>query len=100
MSSTRAILFRAEARAELLRARDWYESRQPALGAAFAAEIDHVVEQPRLSPERYPVVHRDIRRALVRRFPYGIFYQVSASGIVVLSISHLKRNPRRWQSRA
>ena len=96
----RNVTFRPEARTELLAARRWYGTARPGLGAAFVDEIDRLIDQVRRAPDLFPVVHRDIRRAMVRRFPYGIFYRHTSASILVLSVSHLKRNPRRWQSRA
>lgn len=50
-------------------------------------------------PEIFPVVHRQTRRALLRRFPYGLYYRIVDDQIVVVACMHGRRNPRRWQSR-
>jgi plasmid stabilization system protein ParE len=50
-------------------------------------------------PLQFPVVYRNRRRAGVRRFPYGIFFEVQDNRIVVIACFHCRRNPRRWQSR-
>ena len=49
-------------------------------------------------PLTYPVVHRDSRRALMTRFPFGIYFRVEQSQIVVVAVVHASRHPRRWQS--
>jgi plasmid stabilization system protein ParE len=46
------------------------------------------------------VVFQDLRRLLVRRFPYGIFYRVNADRITVVAVYHTSRDPRGWQDRA
>jgi toxin ParE1/3/4 len=51
------------------------------------------------NPNQYPVVHRNVRRALVRRFPYGVFYVVEGQRIVVLAVFHGSRDPSQWKSR-
>ena len=47
-----------------------------------------------------PIVHHDIRRQLLRRFPYGILYRVIQGRVVVLGFFHARRNPRAWRSRS
>ena len=51
-------------------------------------------------PLRYPVVHRNIRRALVRRFPYGVFYTLIEDEVLVVACFHSKRNPSLLVDRA
>ena len=47
----------------------------------------------------YPLMHRTVRRGWIRRFPYGLFYQVEAGVVVVIGVLHARRDPRCWQSR-
>ena len=47
----------------------------------------------------YPIVHHQIRRALIRKFPYGIFYFIEGDTIVVIACFHAKRDAKRWQER-
>ena len=49
---------------------------------------------------RAHAVHRHVRRALIRRFPYGIYYAVDEELIEVIAVFHAKRDPKRWQDRA
>ena len=91
--------FRPEARDELLEAQAWYERRAAGLGAAFARAVEAAVESLHRAPEQYPVVHRDVRRVLLRRFPYAIFYRAADDDIIVLAVFHLARDPARWRSR-
>jgi hypothetical protein len=41
-----------------------------------------------------------VRRALVRRFPYAVFYRVESDAPVIIACVHCRSHPRRWQSRA
>jgi plasmid stabilization system protein ParE len=77
----------------------WYEERQSGLGEALLEEAQAVMDRMLLLPRAYPVVHRDTRRALIRRFPYGIFFRVDGDAVIVLAVYHLRRNPRSWQQR-
>ena len=84
---------------ELAEARDWYESCLPGLGAEFLDEVDHRLASIRDLPEACPQVHQEIRRALLSRFPYGIFYVIQENGIFILACFHASRDPRQWKRR-
>ena len=90
------VSFRPQAVEELRSAQAWYEAQRVGLGREFEAETGRVVELLGRSPLLFPVTHGDIRRAVVRRFPYGLFFQVIKAEVVVLSCHHLRRRPRRW----
>ena len=96
---TRRLVLRPAAEDEVRDAHDWYEQRRVGLGAEFIACIDSASEWIVRSPEEHPVVHRDVRRFLVRRFPYGVFYLIESDAIVVLAVFHGRRDPTHWQRR-
>jgi plasmid stabilization system protein ParE len=50
-------------------------------------------------PEVWRVVEDDIRRYLIRRFPYGIYYTIEGDVAVIWAVKHLHRNPDYWQCR-
>ncbi len=93
------IVLRPVALAELEGACAWYDKQRAGLGDEFVREADQAVWHIREAPTSFPQVHGAVRRLLMRRFPYGIFYRDSESEIVILGISHLRRDPRRWQER-
>jgi len=88
------------AEADLAEARAWYERKRDGLGAEFVlcveAGLDHICRAPTAASEVYP----GVRRVVVRRFPYGIYYRVDPEQIAVLAVYHSKRDPRGWQHRA
>jgi len=51
------------------------------------------------NPEIFQVIYKDIRRAVVQRFPFVIYYQIEEEIIVVLGIIHASRNPHDWKKR-
>ncbi len=51
-------------------------------------------------PELHPELENGVRRCLVRRFPYAIYYKVEAARIVVIAVIHTSRDSSRWQDRA
>ena len=93
------ILVRPAAAADIEDAFLWYERQRPGLGDEFLDAVQAACEGIAAHPTMYPVTHRNTRRALLRRFPYGIFYRVDADLIVVVACMHGSRDPRRWKSR-
>ena len=91
--------FRDEAEVDLIDAATWYESQRKGLGFEFLDEIQHVSGLISDNPELFPVVYKNIRRALIRRFPFGVFYLVDDVGIVVLAVMHGSRDPSQWKKR-
>ncbi len=96
---TRRLVFRPQARTEALEAYTWYEQQTPGAGEAFRLALHVLYENITRNPELYPVVRPGIRRAIVRRYPYAVFYEVTEEKVRVLSVLHTSRDPRRWQER-
>ena len=94
------VVLRPEARAEFDDAFNWYEQRRPGLGVDFVAQIQEVFDRISTTPERYGQIFHDIRRVVVQRFPYAVFYQVEPQRVVVLAVFHSRRDPQIWQVRA
>lgn len=63
-------------------------------------EINHAVYSALENPERFPIMHRDIRCVRARRFPYSVFFRAEPGRIVVLSVFHARRAPDTWRQRA
>jgi hypothetical protein len=51
------------------------------------------------APLSYAVVHRETRRALVPRFPYGVFFRIVEDTIAIVACYHLHRRPASWKRR-
>ena len=96
---SRRLIVRPEAEAEMADAFDWYEDRAPGLGSDFLLCVDATLNAVLRNPESFPRIHRTVRRALTRRFPYEVFFVEDAFRLVVLSVFHARRNPKRWQDR-
>ena len=96
---TLPVVWTPEANEDLLDARAWYDNIRPQLGERFALAVDATVEALADHPLQFPIVHRGRRRAGVRRFPYGIFFEVEEHRITAIACFHGRREPRRWQLR-
>jgi plasmid stabilization system protein ParE len=77
----------------------WYRERGHDLGDQFLQALGQCFETIERAPLAFAIVHRDLRRALLRRFPYCVFYLVSEQEIVVLACLHGHRDPEAWKSR-
>ena len=93
------VLIRPAAAADIEDAFLWYEGQRSGLGLEFRSELRATFDRLATSPLLYQVVHRATRRALLRRFPYGVFYRVYPEAIVVVAVMHGRRAPKRWQTR-
>jgi plasmid stabilization system protein ParE len=94
------IIFRPEARAEFDESYDWYEDKRPGLGEAFAEQVQRVLDRIAAMPRIHGVVFGDVRKAVVVRFPYCVYYREEPSCVRVLAVFHTSRNPKIWQRRA
>jgi plasmid stabilization system protein ParE len=92
-------LFRPKAATDIETARGWYERERQGLGDEFLDEVLTTVQSVLAMPEAYPVVKRQTRRALVHRFPYGLFYRVADETIIFVACFHTSRNPDLWKRR-
>ena len=91
--------FAAEAVAEYVAAGIYYNQRVPGLGDEFANEIEAGIEKICSNPYVWRPVEDDVRRCLVARFPYGIYYTVDSDMVVIWAVKHLHRDPDYWQER-
>ena len=77
----RRLRVRKIARAEIDAAFDWYLLRSPAAAQQFLSAVDDAIAFIEEAPERHPIIHGHLRRVLLRRFPYGVYYKVFPSTI-------------------
>ena len=94
-----ALIIRPEAEHDLAEAQGWYASKIPGLGSDFLRCVDATLSSLQRTPEIYPIVHKNVRRALIRRLPYGIFYLVEKKRIVIIGVLHARRDPNTWHRR-
>ncbi|NOT61059.1 MAG: type II toxin-antitoxin system RelE/ParE family toxin [Acidobacteria bacterium] len=89
----------SEAEDEIKAATANYKALQVSLGEAFLDEVEYALDQIQQHPLAWAIYMNDFRRRLLRRFPYGIVYQVEANQIVIVAVMHLHRKPNYWRSR-
>lgn len=76
----------------------WYETQQIGLGAEFRSEVSQVIDRLAETPLIYQIVHRDIRRGIVRRFPYLVWYRVAPETVMVFACTYAGRDPERLKA--
>jgi plasmid stabilization system protein ParE len=88
-----------EAQIDLFEAAVWYSEKGEGLGRRFLTVFDDAMATLAASPEGFPVVFDDVRRVVLRRFPFVVFYVVDEVEVVVVSLQHERRSPDRWPRR-
>ena len=97
----RSIIFTSFAQKEVVEALDWYERESSGLGRKFGTAIEESIQRIRDNPGQFPIVRRNIRRALLNRFPYALMFIVKADETVsVIACFHGSRDPMKWRERA
>jgi plasmid stabilization system protein ParE len=96
---TAELVIAPEAQNDVDDAYRWYEKRRFGLGEEFLGCVDACIQAICRMPEIHPQIHEEYRRALVRRFPYAVFFECSAEKITVYSIFHTSQNPEKWHNR-
>ena len=93
------VTYTPEADDDIAESYDWYESREPGLGEDFLRCVEACVLGIQRHPELFPVAVDEFRRALIRRFPFEIFYEVTDDSLIVYSVFHCSQDPQKWRKR-
>ena len=91
--------FYSDAESEFNQAIDYYEEIETGLGYDFAIEVYATIQRSLIYPNAWPILEGDIRRCLVRRFPYGVLYSIEPNGLYILAVMNLHRDPDYWKPR-
>jgi toxin ParE2 len=93
-----SVVFRREAKRDIVRATRWYAKQNLRAGEKFADAIDLAVAAVLENPYQYAIVKRQSRRVRVPGFPYGIYYRIAGDQVVVTACTHFRRHPRHWRA--
>ena len=69
------------------------------LGSEFVRAVDGCFALIGRNPLAYAKVYQQVRRILIRRFPYAVMYVVEEDVITIIACFHVKRDPKQWQDR-
>ncbi len=96
---TRRIIVQSAAERDFDHATDWYEDVSPGLGAEFFRSVEVALAQIERMPEAHTLVREDVRRMVLHRFPFALYYRVSPSAVKVIACQHVRRDTRHWLRR-
>ena len=93
-----------DAQDDVARAVAWHESQRAGRGQACADAIEAAFRSiesfPRIGTEVTPAVAgREVRRFVVQRFPYVVFYEVNGDDVLVLAVPYQRQRPGGWVAR-
>ncbi|MBU1188159.1 MAG: type II toxin-antitoxin system RelE/ParE family toxin [Gammaproteobacteria bacterium] len=91
--------FHPLAEMELSEAAAYYEDEEPGLGYDFSIEVYWAIRRAMTYPKAWTALEGDIRRSMVRRFPYGVLYSEELDGILIVAVMNLHREPHYWKER-
>lgn len=93
------LILAPEAESDLMQAYSWYERQRVGLGEEFLGCVGETLQAITRHPEMHAMVHKDYLRALVRRFPYGIFYEHARNSVTIYAVFHTAKDPEKWRLR-
>lgn len=85
--------FHPYAKQEFEEAAIYYKRISPTLGGSFIEEVENAITRILNFPEAWAPLSANTRRCRVNHFPYGVVYQITPDGILILAVMHLHRNP-------
>lgn len=88
-----------EAERELHEAIEYYEEIEAGLGYDLSVEVYSAIQRALAYPRAWPSLDGEIRRALVRRYPYGVLYSEEAASLLIVAVMNLHREPGYWKGR-
>jgi plasmid stabilization system protein ParE len=93
------VIYLPEAASDVAGAYGWYEERAPGLGEDFLRCVEAAVLTIQRHPQLHPIAVDDFRHALIRRFPFEIFYEATPEALVIYSVFHCSQDPQKWKTR-
>ena len=97
--NSRQVIIRPEAESDIQDAYQWYESQRKGLGESFLLCIEEALSRASRNPALHSIIYKEVRRVLIHRFPFGVFFVESEKSISVLAVLHARRNPKTWKGR-
>ena len=77
----------------------FYNREREGLGDDFYQEVKHALNSITVFPEAWHPLSNRTRRCRLRRFPYGVIYQIRKQELLIVAVAHLHRKPSFWKNR-
>jgi len=96
---SRRLVVRPDVEFDIEDSATWYDTQNDRLGDQFILEFETLLGRIVQNPEQYQIVESDVRKAMLKRFPYAIYYVVSDDELTILGCLHAHLHPRAWRKR-
>jgi plasmid stabilization system protein ParE len=93
------LIIAPEAEEDIAEGYGWYERQRVGLGEDFLGSVDACIQAICRTPQMHALFHQNYRRALVRRFPYAVFYEYVDATVIVYCVFHTSLDPAKWRER-
>lgn len=85
-----------EAEVDFDKSYEFYYEESPKVADAYFKSINLAFDYIKQNPTSFPMVHKDIRKYVVQKFPFVIYYRLLESTVQVIAIFHTSRRPEIW----
>ncbi len=89
----------AEAQDDIAVAALWYENERKGLGEGFINAVEKSLRSITKTPLLYPVKRQGCRAALLKKFPFVIYYKIFPDSIIIVTVLHTAKSPESWIDR-
>jgi toxin ParE1/3/4 len=96
-SRVKELKLRDHAEFDLEESANWYDEQQSGVGEEFLAEVRLAFQRILNNSETYPVVQENVRRFVMKRFPFLIYYVATKTEVTILRVIHSSREPDEWK---
>ena len=95
------IILSYDAKADIRNVMNWYEDQQKGLGVKFFLSYLNGEKIIKLNPFVSAKIYQDVRRILLKKFSYRVFYTVNEDKkeVDIFAVIHTRRDPKIWQKR-
>lgn len=93
------IIINPNAESDSTEAAIWYNIQREGLGEEFLLALEAKLNEIQRNPNQFKTTYKNIKRAFLKRFPYGVFFIIEGNTIYILAIVHTSRSPKIWQKR-
>lgn len=91
------IVVRPVAQLEFEEATTWYESQKQGLGRRFVDDFGELLDRIAVHPMQFTLIAGDVRRALMKRFPYAVYFATNEQLTSIVAVLHQSRHPFLWK---
>ncbi|TVM03629.1 MAG: type II toxin-antitoxin system RelE/ParE family toxin [Candidatus Brocadia sp. WS118] len=96
----KSVIIHEDAEKELCHAVEYYEDKVTGLGLDFENEVRKALISIQENPKLYTETKHGVRRHLLQRFPYFIYYDEFDDYIWIIAFAHTSKKPFYWKKRA